>query len=64
MRILRKSIQAGHPSRSDRASDVKPGILERHSAELPRFTLDQYINLRPVKLYEGVETLLKDKGPE
>jgi len=28
-----------------------------------RFELDQYINLRPVKLYEGVETPLKDKGP-
>ena len=29
-----------------------------------RFQLDQYINLRPVKLYPGVETPLKDKGPE
>jgi len=26
--------------------------------------LDQYINLRPVKLYPGVETPLRDKGPE
>ena len=26
--------------------------------------LDQYINLRPVKLYPGVETPLKDKKPE
>ena len=25
---------------------------------------DQYINLRPVKLYPNVETPLKDKGPE
>jgi 3-isopropylmalate dehydrogenase len=29
-----------------------------------RFGLDQYINLRPVKLFPGVETPLKDKGPE
>ncbi len=28
-----------------------------------RFELDQYINLRPVKLYEGVDTPLKNKGP-
>jgi len=29
-----------------------------------RFELDQYVNLRPVKLYPGVDTPLKDKGPE
>ena len=29
-----------------------------------RFGLDQYINLRPVKLFPGVETPLKDKGPD
>jgi 3-isopropylmalate dehydrogenase len=29
-----------------------------------RFALDQYINLRPVKLYPGVECPLKDKRPE
>ncbi|MBC7347122.1 MAG: 3-isopropylmalate dehydrogenase, partial [Clostridia bacterium] len=29
-----------------------------------RFKLDQYVNLRPVKLYPGVETPLKDKKPE
>ena len=29
-----------------------------------RFNLDQYVNLRPVILYAGVETPLKDKGPE
>ncbi|HSJ58271.1 MAG TPA: isocitrate/isopropylmalate family dehydrogenase, partial [Anaerolineae bacterium] len=28
-----------------------------------RFHFDQYINLRPVKLYEGVSTPLKNKGP-
>jgi 3-isopropylmalate dehydrogenase len=47
----------GHP-------DVKPGILEREILLRIRFELDQYINLRPVKLYPGVETPLKDKGPE
>jgi 3-isopropylmalate dehydrogenase len=47
----------GHP-------DVKPGILERGLLLHLRFALDQYINLRPVKLYPGVYTPLKDKGPE
>jgi 3-isopropylmalate dehydrogenase len=46
----------GHPS-------VKPGILEKEILLKIRFELDQYINLRPVKLYPGVETPLKDKGP-
>ncbi len=46
----------GHP-------DVKPGILEKGILLKARFELDQYINLRPVKLYPGVETPLKDKGP-
>lgn len=47
----------GHP-------DVKPGILEKGILLRIRFELDQYINLRPVRLYEGVSTPLKDKGPE
>ena len=47
----------GHP-------DVKPGILEKGILLNLRFSLDQYINLRPVKLYEGVDCPLKDKGPE
>ncbi|MEW5766273.1 MAG: 3-isopropylmalate dehydrogenase [bacterium] len=47
----------GHPK-------VKPGILEKELLLRLRFELDQYINLRPVKLYPGVETPLKDKGPE
>ena len=47
----------GHP-------DVKPGILELGILLKLRFALDQYINLRPVKLYPNVETPLKDKGPE
>ncbi len=47
----------GHP-------DVKPGILEKGILLKLRFELDQYINLRPVKLFPGVETPLKNKGPE
>jgi 3-isopropylmalate dehydrogenase len=47
----------GHP-------DVKPGILERDILLKMRFLLDLYINLRPVVLYPGVDTPLKDKGPE
>ncbi|HAO22232.1 MAG TPA: 3-isopropylmalate dehydrogenase [Desulfobacteraceae bacterium] len=47
----------GHP-------DVKPGILEKGILLRLRFHFDQYINLRPVRLYEGVYTPLKDKGPK
>ena len=47
----------GHP-------DVKPGILERGILLRMRFELDQYINLRPVKLYPGIDCPLKGKGPE
>jgi len=47
----------GHP-------DVKPGILEKGLLLKLRFDFDQYINLRPVKLYEGVETPLKNKTPD
>ncbi|MGQ9619735.1 MAG: 3-isopropylmalate dehydrogenase [Bacteroidales bacterium] len=47
----------GHP-------DVKAGILEKGILLRLRFELDQYINLRPVKLYPGVNTPLKNKGPE
>jgi len=42
---------------------VKPGILEQGVLLKMRFGLDQYINLRPVKLYPGVDCPLKDKGP-
>ena len=44
--------------------DVKPGILEKGLLLKLRFDLEQYINLRPVKLYPGVASPLKDKGPE
>jgi 3-isopropylmalate dehydrogenase len=47
----------GHP-------DVAPGILEKGILLNLRFALDQYVNLRPVKLYENVWTPLKDKGPK
>jgi 3-isopropylmalate dehydrogenase len=47
----------GHP-------DVKPGILEKGILLHLRFELDQYINLRPVKLYPNVETPLANKGPK
>jgi len=43
---------------------VKPGILEKGLLLKLRFGLDQYINLRPIKLYPGVWTPLRDKGPE
>lgn len=46
----------GHPQ-------VAPGILEKGLLLELRFQLDQYINLRPVKLYPGVETPLAGKGP-
>jgi 3-isopropylmalate dehydrogenase len=46
----------GHP-------DVPPGVLEKGLLLELRFQLDQYINLRPVKLFPGVETPLKDRGP-
>ena len=57
-----KSFQAiylgavGHP-------DVKPGIIEKGLLLKIRFGLEQYINLRPVKLYPGVDTPIKGKGP-
>jgi 3-isopropylmalate dehydrogenase len=47
----------GHP-------DVRPGILEKGLLLRLRFELDQYINLRPVRLYPGVDCPLKDKTPD
>jgi 3-isopropylmalate dehydrogenase len=41
----------GHP-------DVRPGILERELLLRIRFELDQYVNLRPVVRYPGVQTLV------
>jgi len=47
----------GHP-------DVAPGILEQGILLKARVALDQYINLRPVRLIPGVETPIKNKGPK
>jgi len=47
----------GHP-------DVKPGILEKGILLRLRFELEQYINLRPVKLYDQRFCPLRDKGPQ
>ncbi|MHC1594237.1 MAG: isocitrate/isopropylmalate dehydrogenase family protein [Methanotrichaceae archaeon] len=43
---------------------LKPGVLEKGILLAMRFYFDQYVNLRPVKLLEGVWTPLKDKGPQ
>jgi len=47
----------GHPQ-------VKPGILEKGILLTIRFSLEQYINLRPVKLYDSRFCPLKDKTPD
>ena len=44
--------------------NVKPGIIETGVLLKLRFSLDQYINLRPVKLYSPNYCPLKDKSPE
>jgi len=46
----------GHP-------DVKPGILEKGILLTIRFGLEQYINLRPVRLYDSRFCPLKEKNP-
>ena len=47
----------GHPG-------VAPGILEKGILLRIRFAFHQYINLRPVRLFPGVETPIKGKGPD
>ena len=44
--------------------EVPPGILERGLILRLRFELDQYVNLRPVKLYTGVPCPIVGKGPD
>ncbi|MBI5872549.1 MAG: 3-isopropylmalate dehydrogenase [Candidatus Omnitrophica bacterium] len=44
--------------------DVKPGIMEAGVLLKLRFALDQFINLRPVKLYNAAFCPLKDKKPQ
>jgi len=46
----------GHPG-------VAPGILEKGILLRLRFDFHQYVNLRPVRLYAGVETPIRGKGP-
>jgi 3-isopropylmalate dehydrogenase len=57
--IYKGPIGARHPG-----DDVPPGILERGLILRIRFELDQFINLRPVKLYPGVPSPIVGKGPE
>jgi 3-isopropylmalate dehydrogenase len=47
----------GHPG-------VAPGVLEKGILLALRFEFHQYVNLRPVKLYPGVETPVRGKGPD
>jgi len=47
----------GHPK-------VAPGILEKGLLLRLRFELDQYVNLRPVRLYPNVATPLAERGPQ
>jgi len=42
----------------------EPGVLEKGILLNLRFHFDQFINLRPIKLLEGVDCPLKGKGPE
>ncbi|MDO8301643.1 MAG: 3-isopropylmalate dehydrogenase [Sedimentisphaerales bacterium] len=45
-------------------TDIKPGVLEKGVLLKARFGMDQYINLRPVRLYPGVQCPIKGKGPD
>jgi len=47
----------GHPK-------VPPGVIERGLLLALRFELGQYVNLRPVKLYPGVDCPIKGKEPK
>jgi len=43
---------------------VQPGVLEKGILLALRFHFDQFVNLRPIRLLDGVETPLTGKGPE
>ena len=43
--------------------EVPPGVLERGLLLKLRFDFDQYVNLRPVKLFPGAPTPIKDLTP-
>jgi 3-isopropylmalate dehydrogenase len=47
----------GHPR-------VMPGVLEKGILLRLRFEFRQYINLRPIQLFPGVEGPIRGKGPE
>jgi 3-isopropylmalate dehydrogenase len=47
----------GHP-------EVPPGVLEKGILLRLRFDFHQYINLRPVRLFPGIEGPIRGKGPE
>ncbi len=47
----------GHP-------DVAPGILEKGILLKLRFDFQQYVNLRPIGLFAGVECPVRGKGPD
>jgi 3-isopropylmalate dehydrogenase len=44
--------------------DVPPGVIERGLLLKLRFAFDQYVNLRPVKLYPGVTTPIAGLTPD
>lgn len=68
--VLPESVQAelaGHDAillGAVGTPDVPPGVLERGLLLKIRFDFDQYVNLRPVKLYEGVPTPIAGLTPE
>ncbi len=40
---------------------VEPGVLELGILLRLRFYMDEYVNLRPIKLFDGIETPIKNK---
>ena len=40
---------------------VEPGVLEKKILLALRFHFDQYINLRPIRLLDGIQSVLKNK---
>ena len=62
----RASSAAAMPSCSAPSATprCRPGVLEKGILLRLRFDFHQYINLRPVRLYPGVESPIKGKGPD
>ena len=44
--------------------ELPPGILEKGILLRLRFDFHQYVNLRPIQLYPGVECPIRGKGPD